>query len=150
MVPNDEEILTITQSVLNQMVELDAILDASDKQVADGQRMTGCVQISGAWQGAVLIQTSVNFVREAAVNMLQIKHDDVTPTDLQDVLAEITNMIGGNIKSQVPGPSYLSIPSVTAGQDFQFHLRSTHVISETPMVSADEPLHVLMCESDEV
>jgi len=65
-----------------------------------------------------------------------------------DVLGEVTNMIGGNYKSQVPGPSYLSIPSVTTGQNFQFALKGARVISDMVIASASESINILICERE--
>ena len=49
----------------------------------------------------------------------------------QDTVAELTNMIGGNIKSLFPGSSHLSLPTVTDGTDFRLHWCNSSVISET-------------------
>ena len=35
--------------------------------------------------------------------------------DIADALGEIANVIGGNLKSTLPGPSLLSLPVVTTG-----------------------------------
>ena len=51
-----EDILTIAQNILSTMLELEAIpceLSPSEKR---SDRITGCIQISGEWQGAVVIQ----------------------------------------------------------------------------------------------
>ncbi len=58
--------------------------------------MTGCIQISGAWQGAVILQCSEGFARNAASRMLCLEDEDITSADIQDSFAELTNMIGGN------------------------------------------------------
>lgn len=149
MIPSTDDIFCITQNVLHTMVNMDAALgDANTPD--DVPPLTGCVQISGQWKGAVVVRASENFVRQAATQMLQIAPEQVLENDLQDVLAELTNMIGGNIKSQVPGPSFLSIPSVTTGHDFRFALKGASVVSDTAMISHNEPLNVLICESDPV
>lgn len=147
MLPSTEDIVCITQNVLDTMLNMNATLAEATDSVEQTPPITGCVQISGEWKGAVVIHASDTFVRHAATRMLKMKLEDVVEADLQDVLAEITNMVGGNIKSHVPGPSFLSIPSVTIGQNFRFHLRGARVVSETPMTSGDESLSVLICES---
>ncbi len=145
----NSDILAITQNVLETMVNMGVcegeIADAWEEE----DRMTGCVQISGTWRGAVVIQTTESFVRRAAHEMLKIAECDVTAADLEDTLAEITNMIGGNIKSQVPSPSYLSLPSVTTGHDFNFRLTGAEIFSQMPMNSHDQPLTVVICEAKE-
>jgi len=36
--------------------------------------------------------------------------------DVADAVGELVNMIGGNVKSLMPGPSVLSLPVVAAGR----------------------------------
>lgn len=144
----NSDIYAITQSVLETMVNMgpcEGTVEAPSEQ----EHMTGCVQISGTWKGAVLIQTSEGFARIAASHMLDMDANEVTTADMQDSLAEITNMIGGNIKSQVPGPSYLSIPSVTTGQDFNFRLKGAVVVSKLDMHCEQQPINVVVCEGIE-
>jgi chemotaxis protein CheX len=143
------DILTITQNVLETMANMSASDCSMPDTINMHERMTGCVQISGTWQGAVVVQTSEAFARQAASEMLRLEMHDVTDADMLDTLAELTNMIGGNIKSQVPGPSYLSIPSVTTGQDFDFRLKGAVVVNEMTMNCAHELLNVVVCEAQD-
>ncbi len=142
----NSDILTITQNVLETMVNMGAYEDEAPESWENVERMTGCVQISGTWKGAVIVQASEGFTRHAASEMLGIGVDEVSPADMLDSLAELTNMIGGNIKSQVPGPSYLSLPSVTRGHDFDFRLKGAVVTNDLTMNCSQEPLNVVVCE----
>jgi len=67
---------------------------------------------------------------------------------VQDAFAEMTNMIGGNIKGQVPCPSFLSIPSVTTGQDFDFHLSGVVAIRDVSLDCNGQLLRIMICEED--
>ena len=145
----NSDILAITQNVLQTMVNMDACESEVAEPCSQEERMTGCVQISGTWRGAVVIQTTEGFARQAAREMFDIAASEVTSADMVDTLAEITNMIGGNIKSQVPSPSYLSLPSVTTGHDFNFRLTGAEIVSQLPMSSHDHHLAVVICEAKE-
>ena len=145
---SNEDILTISQNILSTMLQLDAIpceLSPSDKR-SDG--ITGCIQISGEWQGAVVIQCSEELARTFASRLFEEIHDDINEADLRDAFAELTNMIGGNIKSQVPCPTFLSIPTVTTGQNFDFHLSSASVIRDLALACDGETLRIIMYEED--
>ena len=148
MLPDRNKIICITQNVFGSMAGLEPAV-AELEEAIDGPRMTGVVQISGNWQGAILVQTTQELARTAAAAMLQIGADELTAGELQDALAELSNMIGGNIKGHVPGPSYLSMPTVAAGSDFELHLKDARVVSDATMSVAGQPLCVLMCESIE-
>lgn len=144
----NSDILAITQNILETMANM-GVCEGEAEPCSHEELMTGCVQISGTWRGAVVIQTTEGFARQAACEMLAITDSAVTAVDMEDTLAEITNMIGGNIKSQVPSPSYLSLPSVTTGHDFNFRLNGAEVVSQMHMTSQDHSLTVLICEAKE-
>ena len=48
--------------------------------------------------------------------MFQLNEDEVVSDLVQDALGELTNMTGGNMKSLLPEPCYLSLPAVTMTQ----------------------------------
>jgi chemotaxis protein CheX len=143
-----EDILTISQNILATMLELEAIPCELTPPAKRSDRVTGCIQISGEWQGAVVIQSSEDLARTFASRLLDENRDNLTEEDLRDAFAEMTNMIGGNIKGQVPCPSFLSIPSVTTGQDFDFHLSGATVIRDLALDCDGETLRIMMCEED--
>ncbi|KRB79949.1 hypothetical protein ASE01_00075 [Nocardioides sp. Root190] len=73
--------------------------------------------ISGGWQGVVTIELADSVARPVTAHMLDIPAGtDATDSDVADAVGELVNMIGGNIKSLMPGPSALSLPSVAAGR----------------------------------
>ena len=144
----NEDIVSISQNILLTMFEIEASLGELDLSEKRSDRVTGCIQISGEWQGAVVIQGTEQLAKVIACRFFETNLDDVTEDDLRDAFAELTNMIGGNIKGQVPCPSFLSIPSVTTGQDFDFHLSGATVIRDLAMDCNGETLRIFMCEED--
>lgn len=148
MIPTSEDIFSIAQNVLDTMVKVESSVLPVCSAPEGRNHVTGCIQISGAWQGAVVLQTTDGFARNAASRMLCIELSDLTGADIQDAMAELTNMIGGNIKSQVPGPSYLSLPTVTTGADFDIRLAHSHPVNDVTLEVESEPLHIVLCESE--
>ena len=71
----------------------------------------GVVTVHEAWSGAVQLECSADFAAMAAERMFAAANG-VTRVELDDALGELTNMIGGNIKSLLPAPSHLSLPHV--------------------------------------
>lgn len=143
-----EDIVTITQNVLSTMLELDACPLEGDANPGSSDAFTGCVQISGEWQGAVVIQSSEELAKLFASRLFAMEVEELTEADVRDAFAEMTNMIGGNIKGQVPCPSFLSIPSVTTGQDFDFHLAGANIVRTVNAQCGEETLRILLCEED--
>jgi chemotaxis protein CheX len=75
------------------------------------------VTVSGGWQGVVTIEMDDAVARPVTAHMLDIPAStEATDSDVADAVGELVNMIGGNIKSLMAGPSVLSLPSVAAGR----------------------------------
>ena len=84
--------------------------------------MSGCVQITGAWQVAVTVDCSIGLARQIAAIMFGVEVSETMPDQVSDALGEFTNIIGGNIKSFFPEPSNLSLPAVAEGIDCYFRV----------------------------
>jgi chemotaxis protein CheX len=95
-----------------------------DRQAADAvaAEMTGSVKISGAWNGSVSLGFPVRLAAAAAGAMFMSEPGDLKDDDICDAVGELTNMVGGTIKSTVPAPSVLSIPTVTSGTGYHLHV----------------------------
>ncbi len=147
MLPSHADILSITQGVMSTVLEMTPVECGKLRHEAREDRVIGCIQISGQWKGAVVLETTSAFATIAAARMLAISESNVTTADQQDAIAELTNMVGGNIKSQVPGPSFLSLPSVTTGQDFDIRLHRSVCVDNVPLLCDELPVRIVMCES---
>lgn len=87
--------------------------------------VTGLVQITGEWEGAVSVQASERFANRAASLMFGMEQDEVGTEEVNDTVGELANMTGGNVKSMLPGTQQLSLPSVTSGRDYAVSLPGT-------------------------
>jgi hypothetical protein len=91
--------------------------------------LAACIQIAGAWNGAILLDCPVEVARLAASVMFNTTPDDVTVSDQQDAIAELVNMLGGNIKALLPEPCHLSLPSVVEGGDYSTRVPGTRLVN---------------------
>ncbi len=142
----NEDIIAVTQNVFATMLELEALAVETTSVPKRWEPITGCIQISGEWTGAVIIQCSESLARTIASRYLEVGLANISESDVQDVFAELTNMIGGNIKGQVLAPSFLSIPTVTSGHDFEFPLAGSKVVRDLALECDGEVFRVTMCE----
>jgi chemotaxis protein CheX len=142
-----EEIFAVTANVFTTMIGSPVELDTNCPQLAERSPITGCVQIAGEWTGAVLVQTTGELATHAASRMLAMEESEVQKEDCQDTMAEIANMIGGNIKSLVPGPSVLSLPTVTCGEDFNIRIFGTTIENSVAMFANGQQLQVIVCRA---
>lgn len=77
--------------------------------------VVGTISITGGWNGWVELRGTQSLATVVGCAMLMAEPDDLSPADVWDGWAELTNMIGGSVKSLLPEPSALSLPTVTAG-----------------------------------
>lgn len=140
----NEDIFSIFQNTLSLMMQLDTTL-VDSKQTSDASHdITGCVQISGEWQGAVVVQSSDKLAKLFAARMFASDVENLSNSDVLDAFAELTNMIGGNIKCQVAHPSFLSIPSVTVGTNYDFHLVGANVVRDVSTLCEDNSCRIVV------
>lgn len=118
-----EIVAQIFQSMLG--VELAPSVDAT---LTDERTLTGCVQISGDWEGAVTIECGEALAREVAASMFGLHVDDIADDEVFDTIGELANMAGGNVKSRLAGSCHLSLPSVTSGRDYALSIRNSSVV----------------------
>ncbi len=143
-----EDIVAITQNIFSTMLEMESHPIAADETSDRDSEVVGCIQIVGEWSGTVLLKTPVALATAAGSRMLMMNAEEVEDADRQDTVAELTNMIGGNIKSIVPSPSGLSLPTVTNGTDFKLRLYGSSVISETAFRCDGHVFSVIVLEKD--
>jgi chemotaxis protein CheX len=106
------DIVVIAQDIWASFLDLPLEpVPAGTVDVSAMPMVGGVVTVHEAWSGAVQLETSAAFAAMAARRMFAAD-GNVTEAELDDALGELTNMIGGNIKSLLPAPSHLSLPSV--------------------------------------
>lgn len=104
--------------------------------------LAGCVHVTGAWEGAVLIECSERTASQAAGVMFGASPASLAPDDVQDALGELANMTGGNVKALLPGPSTLSLPTVVAGTEYTTRIPGSTLLSAVAFDWEGDPLVV--------
>ncbi len=71
------------------------------------------VEIVGPWNGAVVLTTGRSTAEELSRCLLAEHAPPVLDAeDVDDALGELANVVGGNVKAVLPGPSVLGLPEV--------------------------------------
>ena len=137
-----EEILAITRDVWESFTGR-TIEPADDQVRPDGGDVTvGCVTVTGEWQGSVLLACPAQLARMAASAMFDLPEAQLDDGQVADALGELTNMIGGNIKSLIPGPSRLSMPTVTVGASSTVPMPGAALLGTVSLACEGLPLTV--------
>jgi CheY-specific phosphatase CheX len=111
------EVAEIVESVFLAMLGLGAQRDGPP-WFADPNRLTAAVHMAGNWNGALLVECSREQAAEFARRFLRMDSPDNDV--VRDVLGELANMIGGNLKCVLSRGITLSMPSVVDGSDYCF------------------------------
>jgi chemotaxis protein CheX len=77
---------------------------------------SAAVSVHGGWTGTVTVELSASVAQSLTRLMLAMGDEPLEDTDVADAVGELVNMVGGNIKSLMPGPSALTLPVVAAGR----------------------------------
>ena len=137
----DNFIEQIAQSVYATMLNID--LNRVDSPMpSDHDLLLASVHLAGQWTGSVVLGVSREFAIESAAAMLHVAGAEITTVDQEDVAAEIVNMIGGNLKSMLPGPSFLSLPTIVVGRDFGLQIHNATLIDDVVLRSGSGYLQV--------
>ena len=138
---HDVLIEQIVQSIYATMLNIEVVRVEEPAALAPDS-LLATVQITGQWMGCVVLAMSPEVARASAAAMLNIAEQDALDHDQKDVAAELVNMTGGNLKSLLPGPSYLSLPTVVTGQDIDVRIHDAELIDDVTLVCEFGPLRV--------
>jgi chemotaxis protein CheX len=145
-VPSSADLEGVTRDVWTSFLEGDsddAGLVAGGEGVAD-ERVTACVHLSGAFTGSVTVQCSDSAARDAAAVLFAIRVEEVTDIEVVDAIGEIANMVGGNVKAMLPGPSSLSLPAVAQGHRSSLTVAGASVIRQVHLMWRTEPVVITL------
>ena len=111
-------------NVFNMMLSMDIQIARTITQTSlEGDHAVGAVSFAGDAMGLINIHLSPLFSKEMAAKMLDMNIEEVdVENDVNDVIGELSNIIGGNLKSvfsDVGLRCELSTPSITRGSDFK-------------------------------
>jgi chemotaxis protein CheX len=99
---------------------------------------SAAISITGGWDATVTVELSADLAH--ALTTIMLGFANVVDGDVADAVGELVNMIGGNIKSLMPGPSALSLPAVAAGR--AAHPSGAYEVSRFDGSWAGEPVRV--------
>lgn len=105
------------------------------------------VSITGSWTGHVVYASSTAAARKAAAAFLAMEPDEVSQEDLSDVLGELANIVGGNVKAMLPPGAMLSLPQVVLAPEAATKYPNAERVSGLYGIWEGEPVSVSMWQS---
>jgi chemotaxis protein CheX len=124
----DLDFAEVAEGVFTGMLGFELVRTHSDTLPDPAEtKFIGTVHISGSWAGSVVVECPEVFGRLVAASMFDSEPSEVADDELVDVIGELANMLGGNVKALLEGESSLSLPTVVRGSDFAVVVPGTHL-----------------------
>ena len=105
-----------------------------------------CVQITGAWQGAVRVDCSTALARLATARFLGVETREVDMDQVRDAMGELANMSAGGLKPLLPPPCQLSLPTVADGSDYNFTVPHGEILLTSAFEFEGEPMRITVLQ----
>lgn len=115
--PLTSDVQAVAEEVWTTFLGHTSPIELADPAAAFAPEWSASVTVKGEWNGMVTLGLTTPGAHSVTRGMLGMDDDEaLTDPDVVDAVGELVNMIGGNVKSLVPGPSQLSLPLVATGQ----------------------------------
>jgi CheY-specific phosphatase CheX len=95
----------------------------------ESNRVAASVHFTGSCSGVIMLEVSRPQACFFAGRFLSMDTPEAIDNDVRDVLGELANMIGGNLKSATVPDATLSIPEVVDGSDFSLRFCGVNVVA---------------------
>jgi chemotaxis protein CheX len=95
---------------------------------ASGLVTCATVCLSGAWEGVLMVECDAEVAMALSCTLLGVDPGEASELDVADTLGEIANVVGGNLKNVLPGPTLLSLPVVARSMSPSF-VKDAHEVS---------------------
>jgi chemotaxis protein CheX len=115
------ELAQIVESVFRAMLDLETE-ECGEPWLPSCDRLTAAVHMTGDWNGAVLVECNPGQACRFAGRFLSMDPPNRVDDVVRDVLGELANMIGGNLKCVLTQGIRLSRPYVVDGSDYSMRV----------------------------
>lgn len=136
-------IARIVEEVFLTMLGLEVSPVDGSLPSADGG-LTATVEFSGEWHGAVVLRCTGPQAALFAAKMLGEEEVPEVNDEVRDVLGELANVVGGNMKSFLCPGVALSLPRVSDVNDESVDLSRSNVLTEVNFASEADVFQVAL------
>jgi chemotaxis protein CheX len=135
------EIAKVVEAVFATMLALE-VRECELPWFPNGEHLTAVLHMAGEWNGVVLLECDRTQACHFASRFLSIDQPNAVDNDVRDVLGELVNMIGGNMKCLLAPGIQLTMPSVVDGSDYCLRVCGAVLRERIAFQSAEGPIWV--------
>lgn len=145
-----EAIRKATDDVFTTMLNLtvqpgDVFVEKEEAVPTSG--VVSLIGLAGSWVGSGSLACSAGFAAQIASALLMTPYEAINE-DVLDAVAEVTNMIIGNVKTMLEdrlGAMGLSTPTVIYGRNFQTRSTGSQEWTVVPFLLGEDRMCVQVC-----
>jgi CheY-specific phosphatase CheX len=141
------ELPQIVEAVFGTMLELEAE-QSFEAWSPDPNRLTAAVHTAGIWNGAVLLECDGGVASQFAERFLSLHTQESGEDVACDLLQELVNMIGGNLKCVLAQGIRLSTPVVCQGGSYIAQMPSATLQDRMAFKTDGGPFWVTVLNSE--
>ena len=147
---NIERIRTAAHEVFETMLSMEIVNGEAfvEREAApSSEGVVALIGLAGEWVGTASLSCSAPFACRIASQMLMMDAQSVDG-DVLDAVAEVANMIIGNVKTgleQELGPMGMSIPTIIFGKNFSARSAGNEEWLTVPFTFEGERIEVKFC-----
>ena len=145
-----ERICTASHEVFNTMLAMEIVNGEAyvEKEASpSSEGVVALIGLAGEWVGTASLSCSAPFACRIASQMLMMDAQSVD-SDVLDAVAEVANMIIGNVKTELErdlGPMGMSIPTIIFGKNFSARSAGSEEWLTVPFTCDGERIEVKCC-----
>ncbi len=146
MTIDNDEIWHLMEEIWSTMLSLD--LERVEHEPSNNSEqgtLTGCVHISGAWEGATVLSCSTELAEQ--VTKIMFGSAQVSLSEVCDAIGELTNITAGQIQPLLPRPSELSLPSVVEGRDYRVAIPKSSLLTQLSLMCQGHPITIKVVQN---
>jgi CheY-specific phosphatase CheX len=101
-------VIEIVTGIWSAMLDLELVEGpqavTAARQAQTERSMTACIQVTGTWEGSVLLYSTFSLARKMASIMFATPPEELSTEEIEDAIGELGNMAAGNIKKLLEVP----------------------------------------------
>lgn len=146
----NDDLIQIVDDIWTSMLGIETEFAGEGGELKSDERtISASVQITGAWDGALVVVCSHALARCFAGAMLELELDEVEDAEVNDAMGELANIAGGNLKALVDGQAKLSLPVVAGGVDLSLRVPGGTVLNNVAFRSSGDTFSILVISKDQ-
>lgn len=101
------------------------------------------VNITGVFNGGIFVKTTAKNLRSMASGIFDGEPTDIKKREIKDIIGELSNLIGGHVKSLLAEDCNLSLPHVMGAKDQHIIVPEPKVVHSLIVEAKNEPINVV-------